>query len=77
MLWMALTFLLLVALTIAANIHPEAPTLVVVAVIFAPLFLGGLGMVFNPRNNAFMRFLGILVVMATGSALLWGISLMG
>jgi hypothetical protein len=67
--------LLLIVLAISWHLHPEAPGLVLVLVMFGPAFVYGLGMMLGAKNRAPARLFGLLLVGATGWVLLWGVSL--
>lgn len=75
MAWAGAALLLLIALAVSWHIHPEAPGLVLVLVMFGPAFIYGLGMMLGPKNRTPARILGLLLVGATGWVLLWGLSL--
>lgn len=75
MAWAGAALLLLIALAVSWHIHPEAPGLVLVLVMFGPAFIYGLGMMLGPKNRPPARIFGLLLVGATGWVLLWGLSL--
>jgi hypothetical protein len=75
MAWAGATLLLIIVLAVSWHIHPEAPGLVLVLVMFAPLFFAGLGLTIGPRKGALERVFGVLLALGTGWILLWGFTL--
>jgi len=75
MAWLGGTFLLLIALGVSWHIHPEAPGLLIVLVMFGPLFFAGLGLMLKPKNGIVLQIFGLLLMGATAWVLLWGLSL--
>ena len=75
MAWAGATLLLLIALAVSWHIHPEAPGLVIVFVVLGPLFIKALGVLFDSRTHPVGRTIGLLLAVAFGMGLLWGVSL--
>ena len=61
MAWLGATFLLLIVMAASWHVHPEAPGLVLVLVIFGPPFVWGLGALFAPKSHVVARAFGLLV----------------
>lgn len=75
MAWAGATLLLIIVLAASWHIHPEAPGLVIVFVVLGPLFFGALSMVFDSRTHPVGRAVGLMLAVAFGMGLLWGVSL--
>ena len=62
MAYLGLTVLLLIAMTIAANVHPEGPALVILLFWACPALFWGLLMLVGRDSKAPQRFGGLLVL---------------
>lgn len=63
MAYFGLTVLMLIAMTIAANMHPEGPALVILLFWACPALFGGLMMLLGKRAGAATRIWGALVLL--------------
>jgi len=61
--YVGLTVLLLIAMTIAANMHPEGPALVILLFWACPALFGGLFMMLNQRGGPLGRVFGALFLL--------------
>ena len=73
--WLGATVLLLIVMAASWHVHPEAPGLVLILVMFGPAFVWGLGLLFGPKNNVAAKAFGLILVGGAGMVLLWGVSL--
>ena len=63
MAFLGLVALLLIAMTIAANLHPEGPLLVILLFWACPALFGGLFMLLDQTGSAARRVGGVLIML--------------
>jgi len=63
MAFLGLVVLMLIAMTIAANMHPEGPALVILIFWACPALFGGLMMLLGKRASAAARVGGALLLL--------------
>jgi len=63
MAFLGFVVLVLIAMTIAANMHPEGPALVILLIWACPALFGGLFMMLNQNANPASRVWGALLML--------------
>ena len=57
------TILVLIAMTIAANMHPEGPALVILPLLACPFFIGGIMAMSNTKAAPIPQIFGVLIML--------------